>query len=279
MKPQLALGLLAALTLSLGGVARSAEPKPEYWRDSRLEKRVNFPKPKGQRREPPLTQRDPAAPANDPTGIRQVRLAGGTVQEVTAVVKKLVQETTAPLIVRGDWAREAVALPGTELSAREWMDALADAFGARWWKHNETWVLAANPQEARLAALTQAERGADMKKNASTLLQSLVPGQWRKLKETGRLELGELTPQQRQVLRYDLQLHYFDANVPRAAALGAEALTGKGVYLGLGGKGKEAYLAVYAPAAPGAWSPQWQTTIPFYDPESGELLYGVAPPQ
>jgi hypothetical protein len=267
------------LTVSLGGApAPAAEEKPAYWTEKRLETPVSFSKPKGYQREAPLLQRDPEEP-NDPMAYRPVRLAGGVVQEVTALVKKLAKETGVPLAVQGDWAREAVALSATSLPAREWMDTLADTFKGRWFHQDQTWVLASSPNEAYLTALSKEQRGAEQRELTTNLMRTLTPNQWRKLGETGRLELGELLSAQKQTLRQKLRLYYYDPGQPRAAGLGPEALTGKGVYLGLTGSGKDAHLHLYAPAAPGAWSPLWYVSIPFYDPETGALLWGVAPPR
>jgi len=261
-----------------GGAGTEAQPKPAYWKDPRLEREVSF-------KDRPASRETLAAPDPDPQlreaggAYRVVRLVQGRILSGEELVKAIEKATGVRVMLQADWLREHVALPEQGGPARELMDGLAATFGGKWLQVKNTWVLARSLEEARLTLLSEEERAVLHRQSTSALLGSISPEQWAKMTQKTGLDLRQFAPAQRSLILTKLRLYYYEPFRNFGYAPGPQALSGQGVFLRLTGSGREAQVGLVAPVAPGR-DPMgpFEVGIPFYTP-SGELQYGVPPPQ
>lgn len=254
--------------------------KPEYWKDSRLEKSVAFPdnRPVLPPGEGVLTQPLPPNEAEGPDAPpRVVRLVAGRVIDARAFLDEVKSKTGVSLYLAGDWGRESLALPQAGSPVRELMDSMARLYKARWYPTTrDAWVLAQNQREVEFVSMPEPKRDQEIKASIratfATLAQS--PGQWQALARGESLSLQMLTPPQREAILQNIRLYYYDPTLGGQNAPTARTTTGDGVTISLSGRGKDAMLNINGPGRTG----RFFCGTPFYN-DDGTPAWGVLPPR
>lgn len=250
--------------------------KPAYWRDNRLLAEIHFPEAKSARPgDAVFLRRDPKLPPNDPTAAYQtVRMVGGRVLQLSEALTVAGIATGASIRAQGDWERDTIAVPRAAGPAREWMDALAQAYRGTWQRIAETWILSRTPAEARYTLLTEPERRQEDRRALTTLFMGMRPALWQRLVNGESLKYGDLELAQQSALIEVMRLYYYDASLELAP--GPAALFGYPITLQYCNQGKGASVSLSAPGADGF---PYSIDVPFYHPATGELLWGVLPPK
>lgn len=291
MRNSLSLGLLLTVILLLSGASKLASAqvqvgqanegvdltrKPPYWREARLDVPVEVPAVK--RKMSGILRRLPNAPSERVMGVyTTVHLVNQVIIPIRTMINAIHDKSGTAVLIRGDWMRGSIAVPERSvLQAREWMDRLEEAFaGAQWTKVGATWVLARTPTEASLTALSGPERKARARELTRILVNAITAEQWKGLAAAERIELPKFQRAQIQPVFDRLRLEYYDPERHVATAPSADAVIGRRVYLRLEGRGRQAQLVILAPGA----TQEFRVAERFFDPQSGDLAWGVPPPR